>query len=267
MRGKWLIALIAGAAIIPIIVFASVRGDLLKMGINSDTASITVTKDITAGEDVVATGDVTSGDDTIVGDDCTIAGLATVGETLGVTGAVTNSSTLHTVGNETTSGTLTVTGATALRSTLGVTGAATLSSTLDVTGVTTITGVFDANSTATLSVLGEHKERILPFDVTASITAAMSGAIITNKDAASSTVLTLPTAAAGLTYTFLDIEAAAGSDLWITASSGDKINGGTAAKSYKCTGDAVKQTVTIVAIDAENWEITAEQGTWSNDNN
>lgn len=200
MRRKWLIVLIAGAVLIPIVAFASIRGQLIKMGINSDTTNI------------VIEGDVTTGDDVIVGDDCVITGLATIGETLEVTGVV------------------------------------------------------DLNSTCTLSVLSEHKARILSFTGSKTLTAAMSGAIISNQDAASSSVLTLPTAVAGLTYTFLDVEAAADSDLWITAGASDKINGGTAQKSYKCTGDAVKQHVTIVAIDDELWEITAENGTWANSN-
>lgn len=83
---------------------------------------------------------------------------------------------------------------------------------------------------------------------------------------AANCVFTLPTAVAGLTYTFVDANSTAADDLWITAASGDTINGGTAGKSYKCTGDAVKQSVTITAIDATRWEIVAELGTWSNDN-
>ena len=100
------------------------------------------------------------------------------------------------------------------------------------------------------------------------ITAAESGTVfVVSDNDADETSFTLPSAAAGLTYTFIDGDAAAGSDLWIKAASGDTINGGTAAKSYKCTGDAVKQSVTIVAINAVRWEIVAEEGTWSNDNN
>jgi len=253
MSRKWLIALIAGAVLIPLVVFASVRGDLLKMGIDSDAESITVTKDITAGEDVVATGDVTAGDDIIstddvtCGDDCVITGLATVGETLEVTGAVTNSSTLHTVGNETTSGTLTVTGAISGRGTL------------------TVTGVLDANSTATLSILGEHKQRILSFSGAKTLTTAMSGAFICNQDAATTVTLTLPTAAGGLYYTLSDVEAGADNDLVITAGSGDTINGGSAAGSYTCRTDAVKQTVTLVAINATEWIVKDEIGTFVNE--
>lgn len=85
--------------------------------------------------------------------------------------------------------------------------------------------------------------------------------------AAADGILTLPSAVAGLTFTFYDANIVAADDLWITAAAGDTINGGTAAKSYKCTGDAVKQHVTIVAADATRWLIVAEDGTWANDNN
>lgn len=88
-----------------------------------------------------------------------------------------------------------------------------------------------------------------------------------NSAGAGNVTFTLPTASAGLTYTFVDANATAADDLWITAATGDTINGGKAAKSYKCTGDAVKQSVTITAVDATRWEIVAELGTWANDNN
>jgi len=229
MKRRWLIALIAGAVIIPLIAFASVRGKMIQLGIDSDGSNITIAGDLrVAGTNIGLTADTDLL--TLAANLVTVAGGITV------------------TGNQLSSGTLTLTGAALMRSTLG------------------ITGVLDANSTVTISVLGEHKVRILSFTGSKTLTAAMSGAIISNQDAATSSVLTLPTAVAGLTYTFLDVEAAADSDLWITAGASDKINGGTAQKSYKCTGDAVKQHVTIVAIDDELWEITAENGTWANDN-
>lgn len=76
----------------------------------------------------------------------------------------------------------------------------------------------------------------------------------------------LPPAKAGLVFPFIDANATADNDLTIIAGTGDKINGGTAGKKYNCTGDAVKQTVTLVATDDTNWEIVAETGTWSNNN-
>ena len=68
-----------------------------------------------------------------------------------------------------------------------------------------------------------------------------------------------------------DHEAAKGNaahfGIGITAATGDKINQGTAGKSYKCVTDTAGQSVTITAIDDTNWEVVAEKGTWANDNN
>jgi hypothetical protein len=102
------------------------------------------------------------------------------------------------------------------------------------------------------------------------VTAAESGKVFvlrTMTGTVGNAVFTLPTCSAGLTYTFIDANVTAAADLWITAAAGDKINGGTAAKSYISATDAVKQSVTIVGTDAEYWEIVSEVGTWANDNN
>ena len=81
-------------------------------------------------------------------------------------------------------------------------------------------------------------------------------------------VCTLPTAAAGLTFTFIDANGTAAADLWITAGAGDKINGGTAQKSYVAQDDSIQSSVTLTAIDAENWVIVSQFGEeWANDNN
>jgi len=77
---------------------------------------------------------------------------------------------------------------------------------------------------------------------------------------------TLPAAVVGLEYTFIDNDATAGNDLEIQAGAGDTINGGTAAKAYVCTGDAVKQACKVVAVDGTAWLIVHEVGTWANDN-
>ena len=164
-----------------------------------------------------------------------------VSETLGVTGATTLT------GAVAASSTLAVTGATTL------TGAATLSSTLDVAGAITYEmQVIDYTSTETARTL----------------TVAESGTTfcITAADAAAEVEFVLPTAAAGLTYTFVDGDETSGADLVIQAGADDTINGGTASKEYVCSGDAVKQTCTIVAINAVRWIVVAENGTWTNDN-
>jgi hypothetical protein len=103
------------------------------------------------------------------------------------------------------------------------------------------------------------------------VTAANSGATYVSYGVAATAadcVFTLPTAAAGLTYTFVDANATAADDLWVTAAAGDKINGGTAAKSFKNTGDVYGAGVKFIAIDATNWiAIPGAIGTWANDNN
>jgi hypothetical protein len=84
---------------------------------------------------------------------------------------------------------------------------------------------------------------------------------------AANCVYTLPAAAAGLTYTFVDANATAADDLWLTAAAGDKINGGTAAKSFVNTGDVYGASVTVFAADATNWiAIPGTIGTWANNN-
>lgn len=140
-------------------------------------------------------------------------------------------------------------------------GTNTLSGTNALTGATAITGAFtykvgiiDNGSTTTARTL----------------LASESGSVCTLTDIVGETAaeveFVLPSAAAGLTFTFVDFVATANADLVIQAATGDKINGGTAGKEYLCTGDAAKQNVTIVAIDDENWAIVAENGTWAADN-
>jgi hypothetical protein len=131
-------------------------------------------------------------------------------------------------------------------------------------------------SGSTLQVQGDfyYKTKVVTNNTSATatqLTAAQSGAVCCLNDEAGTSMgnvtFKLPAAAAGLKFTFVDGDPTAAADLWITAASGDKINGGTAGKSYVCTGDAVKQFVTLVALDDTRWEIVAEAGTWANDNN
>lgn len=114
------------------------------------------------------------------------------------------------------------------------------------------------------------KRTVEIFDANDTLTAAETGKVCVSQGhstAAANVIFTLPAAAVGLQFTFVDANATAADDVWITAGTGDKINGGTAAKSYKCVTDAVGQSVTLLAVDATNWELVAETGTWANDNN
>ena len=72
-------------------------------------------------------------------------------------------------------------------------------------------------------------------------------------------IFTLPSAVAGLTYTF--IVGTDGQRVTITAAAGDTIDGSAAAGNT--WADAIKETITIVAIDSTSWIITSKLGTWT----
>lgn len=121
--------------------------------------------------------------------------------------------------------------------------------------------------TGTLT-LGEIRYKRNVTVVTASTTtlmAVMSGNMYVTTASQLTHTFTLPTAAAGLTFTFIDVSASAGDDVCITASSGDSINGGTAAKDYINVSDAIPGSVTLTAGDADNWYVTSSIGTWVNE--
>ena len=75
-----------------------------------------------------------------------------------------------------------------------------------------------------------QKKAVEVFDANDTLTAAETGKVCVSagKGTAGDLILTLPTAVAGLSFTFVDANATAADDLWITAATGDKINGGTA---------------------------------------
>ena len=134
----------------------------------------------------------------------------------------------------------------------------------------TISGALSPNG----AVLGDGGDTLFGFrreieiepGTSETLTAADSGKVFTNTSGQTNTTFTLPAAAAGITFTFCDVSAAATNDVTIQAVGDDTINGGTAGKAYECVTDAVKQSVTITAIDATQWIIIAEVGTWANNN-
>ena len=101
------------------------------------------------------------------------------------------------------------------------------------------------------------------------VLAADSGKYFTNTAGQAAVTFTLPAAAAGLIFTFIDISSSAADDIIIQAVGDDTINGGTAAKKYSSDqADAVPCSVTLVAVDGINWEVVAQTGDacWANDN-
>ncbi len=98
------------------------------------------------------------------------------------------------------------------------------------------------------------------------LTAAESGSLHTNGGASGSVALTLPTAAAGLRFSFAVRAAQA---LVVTANTGDTIQLGTAAATAAggtVTADAIGESVDLIAINATEWICvpgTAAVGTWT----
>lgn len=136
--------------------------------------------------------------------------------------------------------------------------------------VLAVTGNITGDALFTGEVTGK-KNIITTTTTPVAVTAVNTGSVYVSYGVAAGAancVFTLPTCAAGLTYTFVDANSTADDDLWITANTGDKINGGTAAKSFKNTGDVYGAGCTVVGIDDENWiAIPGAIGTFANDNN
>ena len=141
---------------------------------------------------------------------------------------------------------------------------------MTVSGALTVEGAMGLNG----AVLGDGGDSHYGFlreievepGTAETLTAADSGKVFVTTAGQTSVTFTLPAAAAGITFTFVDISASAADDLHIQAVGNDTINGGTAAKIYESVTDAVPATVTITAVDADNWEVTSEAGTWANNN-
>ncbi len=96
------------------------------------------------------------------------------------------------------------------------------------------------------------------------VTETDSGTTFTNKGASGSIIFTLPSATAGLRYTFTRY---ADQDVIIQAATGDQINNGAPGKKYEnvAAGEQMVQT-TIEAIDDTQWIVVSETGTWVNNN-
>jgi len=88
-----------------------------------------------------------------------------------------------------------------------------------------------------------------------------SGTVYTNSGAAGIVTFNLPSAAAGITYTFAASEALR---IDVAASSGDQIvHSGQAADDSIRSGSAAGDSITLVALDATSWVVTAAMGSWT----
>jgi hypothetical protein len=97
---------------------------------------------------------------------------------------------------------------------------------------------------------------------TASPASTDSAAVYTNEGDANGAAITLPTAAAGYSFTFV-IQAA--QTLTITANTGDtiRIAGNVTAAAGAISAATVGNAVTLVAINATEWVATSAVGTWT----
>lgn len=153
---------------------------------------------------------------------------------------------LNTAENTSLGGTLSVTGATTLASTLAVSGAATFASTPTVTGGIT-------RSVSQSALVG----------ATVVLTAADSGGVFINRSTSGSPSWTLPTAAAGLYYTFYVSNVTAGFTVTggtikaKTSASGTAISGTTLTNTQ---GTAVIGDNITLLCDGTNWIAISQSG-------
>jgi hypothetical protein len=108
-----------------------------------------------------------------------------------------------------------------------------------------------------------HQLYVTVYAANASLTAVQSGGVIMTTAAGGSQIFSLPTAAAGLCYTFIDIGQTAGDDLIIAPASGDSIRGAAVGKYITSHTDDVPSSITLVAVNAGSWMVTSEEGTWA----
>lgn len=94
------------------------------------------------------------------------------------------------------------------------------------------------------------------------ITSGESRTLYTNEGATALNYHTLPTAAAGLTYTFYVQDA---DGIRVTANTGDviKINGVASSTAGYCESTSIGSSITLTAINATDWVATSVIGVWS----
>lgn len=159
-----------------------------------------------------------------------------------------------------------------------------LKSRTDAGAFTTRFSVTDAGNTTvpgTLAVTGQITGPrtvtvVSAASGTTALTAAQSGALVANTGTSSTTTFTLPAAAAGLSFCFVEAGDAAG-ELLVNVATGDNIVGKTQPSETgtginTTAGTGVKNTAAtnvkgdfacVTALDATSWYMTSEAGVWA----
>jgi hypothetical protein len=99
-------------------------------------------------------------------------------------------------------------------------------------------------------------------DTSETVLVTDSGKVFVNTAAAGATTYTLPGAAAGLTFTFIDNSATAGDDVIIDCDALDNIDHDTDGDAIQNVSDEASASITLVAIDATTWITVSKNGTW-----
>lgn len=113
-----------------------------------------------------------------------------------------------------------------------------------------------------------YKRRVVTFETesgTRTIYATESGTVFVMGNGAQTNPVTfaLPAAYPGLWFTFIDMDPDAAGDLIIQAATGDTVGGSVASGTLTSSGDAIGETVTIVAVDESDWVVISSIGTWT----
>ena len=132
--------------------------------------------------------------------------------------------------------------------------------TITVTGDISITG-----GTTTLDEIN-FQRNVAENTGSVTLVASQSGGVFTNAGGNSAVGITysLPTAALGLQFTFIDLGSTAGADVYIVANTADNIDGGTNAKAIYSTSSL--GSVTLIAGTITGWSTVAGSGTWTPNN-
>ena len=125
--------------------------------------------------------------------------------------------------------------------------------TFAVTGTLTMGGSAVDNTLMTIEVEPGTAETVL---------AADSGRTFANTAAQGATTFTLPDAAAGLWYIFVDNSSTAADDVIIDPAIGDNIDHDTNGDAIESVTDAYPQTIMVIALNATDWATFGKIGTW-----
>src|SRR5262245_39272018 len=111
---------------------------------------------------------------------------------------------------------------------------------------------------------GSHGKGPIAKTASYTIKAVQAGTIFTNSGATGAVTFTLPTAKAGMRFTFIKVAA---QNLLVKAAAGNKIAGSAAGKVYQnvTAGDAGTGTLTIFS-DGIDWYVLGSVGTWAINN-